>query len=303
MSSLPIDFEAKVKQARAANGAGYPTQISAGDLMRNFVFAAGEFDADQFDVTDGTGQESSYTTQKISLKSPLVGTAQGEIPFWSMEANENAGGWQMIRPATQGGFFYWNTEANGYLGGWKTPPAPLQQGELLFWNKNANNQVGGWELVTVSQPGAFLVWNEDLYSGNGGWEPVTPTGDGTMIYYSPDDKKWQMITPTDNSVIYFKDKAWQSSTAGSAEDRVFFSSKNSEFSWSAGLPDGTAAGELLRWNSTDAKWEPFGRGTNQNQLLMWGPNGWQAAPTPPATGKYVFGSIDGALGWIATEEC
>ena len=35
---LPIDFEVKVKLPPPANGAGYPYQISAADLMRNFNY-------------------------------------------------------------------------------------------------------------------------------------------------------------------------------------------------------------------------------------------------------------------------
>lgn len=301
--SLPVDFEAKIKAPPNLQGSSYPYQISAGDLMRNFVHATGEFKQEDFEVTHSKGKDSPHTTRKISLKNSLKGKVHGDVPFWNTLLNENAGGWEMATPKAQGHFFYWNKELNNNLGGWEKTPAPTAQGQFLFWNKELNNQKGGWEPVTVSKPGAFLVWNEDLYNGLGGWEPVTPTGDGTMIYYSPDAKKWQLITPTDNSVIYFKDKAWQSSTAGSAEDRVFFSSKNSEFSWSAGLPDGTAAGELLRWNSESAKWEPFGRGTNAGQMIVWGSNGWQPAPAPPTTGTHLLGTVGGALQWIATEEC
>ena len=35
---LPADFEKKVKQAPPANGAGYPYQLSAKDLMDNFKY-------------------------------------------------------------------------------------------------------------------------------------------------------------------------------------------------------------------------------------------------------------------------
>ena len=37
-SQLPVDFEAKVKMPRPANGVGYPYQISASDLMSNFRY-------------------------------------------------------------------------------------------------------------------------------------------------------------------------------------------------------------------------------------------------------------------------
>ena len=36
---IPVDFEAKVKSASQSSGGGYPYQVSAQDLMKNFVFA------------------------------------------------------------------------------------------------------------------------------------------------------------------------------------------------------------------------------------------------------------------------
>lgn len=36
MQKLPVDFEGKVKTPPPPNGAGYPYQISAKDLMANF---------------------------------------------------------------------------------------------------------------------------------------------------------------------------------------------------------------------------------------------------------------------------
>jgi hypothetical protein len=35
---LPVDFEKKVKQPPPPNGAGYPYQLSAKDLMENFKY-------------------------------------------------------------------------------------------------------------------------------------------------------------------------------------------------------------------------------------------------------------------------
>jgi len=43
---LPIDFEEKVKLPPPANGAGYPYQLSAKDLMDNFKYAALQVDTD-----------------------------------------------------------------------------------------------------------------------------------------------------------------------------------------------------------------------------------------------------------------
>jgi hypothetical protein len=232
--SLPIDFEQKIKQQPSQSG--YPYQISAADLMQNFVYAAGEFKEEEFEITESTGQSSQHTTRKISLKNSLVGTDQGNIPYWDKNLNDGLGGWSMVFPSKQGHFFYWNTALNNNLGGWQMVPAPTKQGELLFWNKNANNNLGGWELVTATKAGEFLYWNKDAYNGAGGWVPHEVGADGSMIYFSSDSKKWENITPADNSIIYYRSKVWSILTA-------------------------------------------------------------------PASGTYVLGSVDGAMQWIATEEC
>jgi hypothetical protein len=234
--SLPVDFEAKIKAPPASSGRGYPYAISAGDLMRNFVYAAGEFKEEEFEITDSKGEDSPHTTRKISLKNPFKGTAHGDVPFWNRELNDNAGGWQMAKPTEQGHFFYWNTQLNNNLGGWQMIAKPQNQGEILFWNKKANNDRGGWELVTVTEPGAFLAWDKNANGGLGGWVSVNPEEDGQMIYWSADAKAWQKVTPADNSIIFYKDKQWQPLTA-------------------------------------------------------------------PASGTHVLGAVDGALQWIATEEC
>lgn len=59
---LPVDFSANVKGAKQASGGGYPVQISAGDLMKNFKYAAGDFEAESFTVTE------SGDSRKIDLK-------------------------------------------------------------------------------------------------------------------------------------------------------------------------------------------------------------------------------------------
>jgi hypothetical protein len=53
--SLPVDFESKARGAKSASGGGYPVQISAGDLMRNFTYAALDADASLIETTTGTG--------------------------------------------------------------------------------------------------------------------------------------------------------------------------------------------------------------------------------------------------------
>lgn len=64
MSSLPIDFETKAKQAKQASGGGYPVQLSAADLMKNFVMAA--LDADESLIEQTTGQ-GGHPARKLKI--------------------------------------------------------------------------------------------------------------------------------------------------------------------------------------------------------------------------------------------
>ena len=70
--SLPVDFEAKARQGRQASGGGYPVQISAADLMRNFVFAS--LDADPSLIEQTTGQ-GGHKARKLKIPAlPATGT-------------------------------------------------------------------------------------------------------------------------------------------------------------------------------------------------------------------------------------
>jgi hypothetical protein len=59
---LPVDFSQKAKAPKQISGGGYPVQLSAGDLMKNFKYAAGDFEAESFTVTE------SSDSRKIDLK-------------------------------------------------------------------------------------------------------------------------------------------------------------------------------------------------------------------------------------------
>jgi hypothetical protein len=70
--TLPVDFEAKARGAKDASGGGYPVQLSAADLMRNFVFAA--LDADESLIETTTGQ-GGHTQRKLKIPTaPSSGT-------------------------------------------------------------------------------------------------------------------------------------------------------------------------------------------------------------------------------------
>ena len=72
MASLPVDFEAKARGAKGASPGGYPVQISAADLMRNFVMAA--LDADPSLIEQTTGQ-GGHPARKLKIPAvPSGGT-------------------------------------------------------------------------------------------------------------------------------------------------------------------------------------------------------------------------------------
>ena len=72
MENFPADFEAKVRGPKPPNGAGYPVQLSAADLMRNFVHAA--LDADPSLIEQTTGQ-GGHKSRKLKIPAvPASGT-------------------------------------------------------------------------------------------------------------------------------------------------------------------------------------------------------------------------------------
>lgn len=84
--SLPVDFEAKARGAKSASGGGYPVQLSAADLMKNFVFAA--LDADPSLLEASTGQ-GGHPQRRLKIPAVPSGTeasqltAQGGALSWT----------------------------------------------------------------------------------------------------------------------------------------------------------------------------------------------------------------------------
>jgi hypothetical protein len=65
---LPVVFSEKIKQPAAQNYTGYPYQISAGDVDKNFVYAA--LDAEEGYIEE-TGGQGGHTGRKL-LFPPFV---------------------------------------------------------------------------------------------------------------------------------------------------------------------------------------------------------------------------------------
>lgn len=65
MNNLPVDFEMLARSA--ANGGGYPVQISASDLMRNFVFAALDVEQNGFAQIINDAGQNGYPKRKVKI--------------------------------------------------------------------------------------------------------------------------------------------------------------------------------------------------------------------------------------------
>jgi hypothetical protein len=83
--TLPVDFETKAREAKSASGGGYPVQISAADLMKNFVHASLEADPSLIEKTTGQG---GHQARKLKIPAvpggddPLQLTATGGELSW-----------------------------------------------------------------------------------------------------------------------------------------------------------------------------------------------------------------------------
>jgi hypothetical protein len=72
MTTLPVDFAAKVKAPPGASGGGYPVQISSADLMKNFSWAALDADPSLIEQTTAAG---GHKARKLKIPAvPASGT-------------------------------------------------------------------------------------------------------------------------------------------------------------------------------------------------------------------------------------
>jgi hypothetical protein len=74
-TNLPVDFEALAKVGGTSSQGGYPYQLSSKDLMRNFVFASLQVDAEYLESTTGMNGYEARKLKMFSLpESPGSGT-------------------------------------------------------------------------------------------------------------------------------------------------------------------------------------------------------------------------------------
>lgn len=88
MDKLPVDFEAKARGAKQASGGGYPVQISAADLMKNFAYAALEADPSLIEQTTGQG---GHRARKLKIPAVpgggtyVLGAVDGSLQWIATE--------------------------------------------------------------------------------------------------------------------------------------------------------------------------------------------------------------------------
>ena len=88
MISLPVDFEAKLKSPPGVSG-GYPTQISAGDLMKNFTFASLDADPSLIEAASGSNGRPGRKLKIPALPASgthVLGSVDGVLTWIATEA-------------------------------------------------------------------------------------------------------------------------------------------------------------------------------------------------------------------------
>jgi hypothetical protein len=86
--TLPVDFEALARAAKNASGGGYPVQLSAADLQKNFVFAS--LDADPSLIENTTGQ-GGHPARKLKIPAApgggtyVLGAVNGALQWIATE--------------------------------------------------------------------------------------------------------------------------------------------------------------------------------------------------------------------------
>jgi hypothetical protein len=83
----PVSFSEKIKQSTSPSG-GYPLQISAGDLDRNFVYATLQVDPGWLDESGGAGGNAMRTLKLPALQASgtyVLGTIDGVIQWIETE--------------------------------------------------------------------------------------------------------------------------------------------------------------------------------------------------------------------------
>lgn len=88
-TNLPVDFETLAKVGGNSSLGGYPYQLSSKDLMKNFVFASLQVDAEYLESTTGM---NGYEARKLKVFPPIpesgtyvLGAVKGALTWLSTE--------------------------------------------------------------------------------------------------------------------------------------------------------------------------------------------------------------------------
>jgi hypothetical protein len=184
----------------------------------------------------------------------------------------------------------------------KLPDPPANGFQLLGGANNA------YSFLTGQKPGALISWVEGIVSGEeGGWSIFSPNKNGQIPVFkkqeeSPATEQWSFLTPQkEGQLFYWHDTDGKWKTIDPAKDGQMIYWHADEKKWNL-LPPGTN-GSFPQWSHTE-KWRVKGGASVKDSLLKFNDETkeWQAF-SPPTTGTHVLGAVDGALQWIATEEC
>lgn len=268
--NLPVDFEKLT--GKSATPGGYPYQIKAADLQKNFVYAA--LDVDDTLVEDKT-LSGGYTARRLKIpalpnsseKVALTATGSkmewdasipdGKSPGQFLKWNAVAQSWTPFSGGAAGAFPQWSVD------GWNDAGAGNAAGQFLRWNSTSQK----WEPFSGTE-GAIAKW-----SNGEGWTAFTPGADNTVLKSIGGSISWGQdeigdILPTGSpgALLYFTSGAWVALAPGPAN--TFLKSSGGGVGWAP--PD---------------------------------PVGGEALPVKPATGTHILGCVNGTLQWLATEEC
>lgn len=167
MTSLPVTFSEKIK-ASPSGGGGYPVQISANDLDKNFVYCLLEAPP-----LDEAGNPQPFA---ISEKAGQGGHQQRQIVF-------------NPPPPLDGNPYRLSFEDGAWA--WTPPDIPegTAQGQLLMWDMTAMAYV----LITPTAQNQLLRWD----ALNKTWALLTPSSKA-LLYY--DGESWNFIQGMEGSV-------------------------------------------------------------------------------------------------------
>ena len=314
MDSPPLSFRALAQSAGNPATGGYPYALRGDDLDKCFLAATAIYDDKHFENTESPGL-GGHMQPKVSIKNPLPNPPSNGFQL----LGGGYSGYAFLTGQEPGALITWvESLIAGEAGGWATV-SPKENGQIPFFYKPGDGSTQQWNFLTPKNEGQLFYWDQT----DGRWVSISPELDGQMIVWDQENLKWKLLAPgTDGSFPQWNATDKWKVTGGGTHKGQFLKWDDTSKNWvpfsggadgsfpqwnemegwsSAGA--GKVNGEFLRWNSESAKWEPFGKGSSLGQMIVWGDNGWQAAPTPPETGTHVLGVKDGTLQWIATEEC